>query len=132
PSTITLEILEGITSTGAKNNIDKLNRLKKHGFLIAIDDFGVEYSNFERIKDLDIDFIKIDGKYTKEITTNKKSLTIVKAITSFAHSMDIKVIAEFVENETIFNTLKEMEVDASQGYYFHKPEKLNDILRNLL
>jgi len=132
PSTITLEILEGITSTGAKNNIDKLNRLKKHGFLIAIDDFGVEYSNFERIKDLDIDFIKIDGKYTKEITTNKKSLTIVKAITSFAHSMNIKVIAEFVENETIFNTLKEMEVDASQGYYFHKPEKLNDILRNLL
>ena len=122
PSQITLEILEGITSSGTKNNIAQLNKLKLCGFKIAIDDFGVEYSNFERISELEIDFIKIDGKYIKNIT-NEKHYKIAKAITDFAHSLGIEVIAEFVENEEIQKIIEELGIDYSQGYYFSKPKE---------
>jgi diguanylate cyclase (GGDEF)-like protein len=121
PQRITLEILEGITSNGTKNNIKQLNQLKQCGFKLAIDDFGVEYSNFERLTEIDIDFIKIDGKYIKTLTTNKKSLQITKAINNFAHSMDIKVVAEFVEDKEIQDIVNNLGIEYSQGYHFHKP-----------
>ncbi|MEZ4694145.1 MAG: EAL domain-containing protein [Aliarcobacter sp.] len=80
PNRIILEILEGVSSTGKKNHIKQLTSLKSKGFKIAIDDFGAEYSNFERILDLDIDFIKIDAKYIKNIDSDKRSFEIVRAI----------------------------------------------------
>ncbi|SFV74704.1 diguanylate cyclase/phosphodiesterase (GGDEF & EAL domains) with PAS/PAC sensor(s) [hydrothermal vent metagenome] len=120
-SQITLEILEGVSSSGAKNNILQLKELKELGFSLAIDDFGVEYSNFERINELDIDFIKIDAKYIKNIDSNPKSYKIAKAITDFASSMGIKVIAEFVASEQIYEVVKELNIDFSQGYYFSEP-----------
>ena len=123
---ITLEILEGITSTGTKNNIKQLKELKTLGFQIAIDDFGVEYSNFERIAELDVDFIKIDGKYIKHLYTDKKSYEITKAITQFAHSLDIKVIAEFVEDTNIHKIVTQLGIEYSQGYHFSEPKE--DIL----
>jgi len=118
---ITLEILEGITSNGTKNNIKQLNKLKELGFKLAIDDFGVEYSNFERLTEIEIDFIKIDGKYIKSITKNPKSLQITKAICNFAHAMHIRVVAEFVEDESIQKIIEELGIEYSQGYYFSKP-----------
>ncbi len=69
---IILEILEGVSSSGKSSHIKQLNSLKALGLKIAIDDFGTEYSNFERLLDLDVDFIKIDAKYIKDIHTNKK------------------------------------------------------------
>ncbi len=123
PERITLEILEGITSTGTKNNIAKLKELKAMGIKIAIDDFGVQYSNFERIAELDIDCIKIDGKYIKGLTISDKYRKIVKTITDFAHSVGIEVVAEFVENEEIQQVVLQMGIDSSQGYLFSKPSK---------
>ena len=127
PQRIILEVLEGISSAGTKDNIKQLKELKDIGFKIAIDDFGVEYSNFERINELDVDFIKIDGKYIKSIYTDQKAYQIAKAITSFAHEMNIKVIAEFVENEEIQKIVKELGIDYSQGYYFSKPTRITEI-----
>jgi len=120
---ITLEILEGITSSGTKNNIKQLKELKSIGFKLAIDDFGVEYSNFERINELDVDYIKIDGKYIKNLPINRKSYEITKAITHFAHSLGIEIIAEFVEDETIQKIIEELAIEYSQGYYFDKPKE---------
>ncbi len=120
---ITLEILEGITAVGTKNNIKQLKNLKDLGFKLAIDDFGIEYSNFERINELELDFIKIDGKYIKSIHINQKSYKITKAITDFAHSLDIKVVAEFVENKEIQNIVKTLGMEYSQGYYFSEPQE---------
>jgi EAL domain-containing protein (putative c-di-GMP-specific phosphodiesterase class I)/GGDEF domain-containing protein len=122
PHRITLEILEGITSNGTKNNIKQLNQLKELGFKLAIDDFGVEYSNFERLTEIDIDFIKIDGKYIKTLLSNEKSLQITKAIANFAHTMNIKVVAEFVENGEIQALIESLGIEYSQGYNFSKPE----------
>jgi len=124
PNNITIEILENITSKDTTKSIELIKSLKDKGFIIAIDDFGVEYSNFERISDLDVDFIKIDGKYIKDIHTNPKNYQIVKAITEFAHAMDIKVIAEYVENKEIFETVKNLNIHYSQGYYFSLPKEM--------
>lgn len=120
---VILEILEGVSSTGKKNHIKQLTLLKKHGFKIAIDDFGAEYSNFERILDLDIDYIKIDAKYIKDIDTNKRSYEIVKAISFFAKNVNIPCIAEFVHNESVQKFVKELGINYSQGYYFSEPKK---------
>jgi len=121
---IVLEILEGVSAGGTHSNIIQLKELKEAGFQLAIDDFGVEYSNFERINELDVDFIKIDGKYIKNLDTNPKSYKIVKAINEFASSMGIKVIAEFVESEDIQKIVAEIGIEFSQGYYFSIPSAM--------
>ncbi len=121
PEQIILEILEGVSASGAKNSIIQLKELKEAGFKLSIDDFGVEYSNFERISELDVDFIKIDGKYIKNLDESEKSYKIVKAISEFASSMNIDVVAEFVENEAIQKVVKETGIEFSQGYCFSVP-----------
>ena len=122
PEQITLEVLEGVTSSGAKRRLKHLDRLHEMGFKIAIDDFGVEYSNFERISSMQIDLIKIDGKYIRDLVDNPRDYAIAKAITDFAHSLGVGVVAEFVEDEAIQTKVEELGIDYSQGYYFSKPQ----------
>lgn len=125
-SRVTLEILEGISSTGKKNHIKQLKALKELGVKLAIDDFGREYSNFERIIDLDIDSIKIDAKYIKDINTNKKSYEITKALANFAKGANISCVAEFVHNNEVQEVVKSLGINYSQGYLFSEPsEKIN-------
>ena len=123
PKQIILEILEGVSAAGTKNGLIQLKELKEAGFKLSIDDFGVEYSNFERINELDVDFIKIDGKYIKNIDKSEKSYKITKAIKQFAESMNIQVVAEFVENEDIQKIIEELGIEFSQGYCFSIPSK---------
>ena len=123
PNRIILEILEGVSSTGKKNHIKQLTTLKSKGFKIAIDDFGAEYSNFERILDLDIDFIKIDAKYIKNIDTDKRSFEIVRAIAFFTKNVNIPCVAKFVHNEKVQKIVDELGISYSQGYYFSEPNK---------
>jgi len=125
PKRVILEILEGVSSSSKNSNISQLEALKSLGYNLAIDDFGTEYSNFERILDLDIDFLKIDGKYIKDIDTNKKSYEITKAIVYFAKNANIPVIAEFVHNKKIQKIIEELGIEYSQGYYFSEPNSIN-------
>tara|TARA_R110000744_G_scaffold350223_1_gene455868 strand:+ start:273 stop:2039 length:1767 start_codon:yes stop_codon:yes gene_type:complete len=118
---VILEILEGVSLTGKQSNLAQLKQLKKLGFSLAIDDFGTEYSNFERILDLDIDFLKIDAKYIKDIDINKKSYEITRAIVFFAKNANIPCIAEFVHNDSVQKIVYELGIDYSQGYYFSEP-----------
>jgi len=103
-----------------------ISKVKKLGVKIAIDDFGAGYSNFERLVDYQPDILKIDGSLIKNIETSKLSLSVVKTIIAFAKEQDIQIVAEFVENENIFNILNDLGVDYSQGYYFGKPDVLAD------
>ena len=123
PKRVILEILEGISTGEKKSHVEQLNLLKSSGYKIAIDDFGAEYSNFERILDLDIDYIKIDAKYIKDIDTNKRSYEIVRAISFFATNVNIPCIAEFVHNESVQNFIKKLGINYSQGYYFSEPKR---------
>jgi EAL domain-containing protein (putative c-di-GMP-specific phosphodiesterase class I)/GGDEF domain-containing protein len=121
PQRVTLEILEGVTSRAAKENIVQLEQLRRAGFKLAIDDFGVEYSNFERLIDAEIDSIKIDGKYIKDLIKNPKSRIVVRSITDSAHQLGIRVVAEYVENQEVQTVVKLLGIDCSQGYFFSKP-----------
>ena len=121
PYRVTLEILEGVSATGQKNNVKQLKELKRCGYKLAIDDFGAEYSNFERVLALDVDFLKIDARYVKNIDTDKKSYEIVKAIVSFSNNMYITTVAEFVHSQSVQKIVQELGVNLSQGYYFSEP-----------
>ncbi len=122
-SRIILEILEGVSNMGQKNNVAQLQKLKNSGYKLAIDDFGAEYSNFERTLDLNIDFVKIDAKYIKDIDTNEKSYNIVSSIVFFAKKSGIKCVAEFVHNRSVQIVIEKLGIEFSQGYYFSEPSK---------
>jgi len=122
PSRVIIEILEGADNHEIHYEIEQLQKLKEFGFLIAIDDFGAENSNFERVHAMNVDFIKIDGQFIKDIDTNKKSYNIAKTITMFAHSLGAKVVAEFVHSKEVLEKIQELGIDYSQGYYFSEPK----------
>jgi len=95
--------------------------VKKFGCKVSIDDFGSGYSNFEHILKMNVDYLKIDASLVKDIATDKNSYQVVKTIVDFANSLGLKTVAEYVENEEIFNITRELGVNYSQGYYFSAP-----------
>ncbi len=123
PGCVVFEVLEGISLTDSDNVLEQLTALKEMGCKIAIDDFGAEQSNFSRLLELNADFVKIDGKFIKNIHTDPKSYTITKAISGLAKDIGIKVIAEFVHCEQIQEKIAELGIEYSQGYYFGKPKQ---------
>ncbi|MFT5659757.1 MAG: diguanylate cyclase (GGDEF)-like protein/PAS domain S-box-containing protein [Sulfurimonas sp.] len=98
-----------------------IKNVKLYGVKIAIDDFGTGYSNFEYLMKLKPDYIKIDGSMIKNINTNTDAQMVISTIVDFAKKMNIKTIAEFVENEAIYKKVKKLGIDYTQGYYFSKP-----------
>jgi len=105
---------------------DFIHNVKDRGVQIAIDDFGAGYSNFERILEFEPDIVKIDGSLVKNIATDTFSRNIVETIVLFAKKQNIQTIAEYVENEAIYNILNEIGVDYSQGYFFGKPTEIEN------
>ncbi len=103
-------------------------KLKNAGFLIAIDDFGSGYSNFQSLTEIPIDMIKIDGSLIKDITKNEKLKYIVSSIVSMARLLDIKTVAEFVSSEEIYEEVLKLDIDYAQGFFIDKPKFLEDIL----
>ena len=101
-----------------------VKQVKSLGVSIAIDDFGAGYSNFERLLEFDPDILKIDGSLIKNILDDHYSQNVVETIVTFAKKQNIVTVAEFVENEEIFNYLNSIGIDYSQGYYFGKPQEL--------
>ena len=99
-----------------------LRKLQENGAKIYIDDFGSGYANFDYLLKLNPNGVKIDGSLIKNILTNKNNEIIVKSIVDFAHNVNMEVVAEFVENEEIFDKLQQMGVDFYQGYYFSPPK----------
>jgi len=124
-SRVTFEVLESVTSVSANHHIlDKLIYLKQMGFKIAVDDFGVESSNFSRLSEIDFDFIKIDGQFIKNLTKSDKDIRIVQAIINLAKTLGIKTVAEYVETREICAIIKECGVDSVQGYHIGKPQAI--------
>lgn len=123
PSRVTFEILENITvAKNSRRITQKLNRLREMGFEIAVDDFGIENSNFSRLLEINIDYIKIDGIFIRNLKENEKNRTITRAIVNLAKTLGIKTVAEYVEDEEIYTLIKEYGIDYAQGYFVGKPE----------
>ncbi|WP_418180227.1 EAL domain-containing protein [Aliarcobacter lanthieri] len=98
-----------------------IEKVSFYGCKVGIDDFGAGYSNFHLLSTLNISFIKIDGSLIKNIHKQKDFEIIVKTISNIAKEFNIKTVAEFVANEDIYNKIKELKIDLSQGYYFDQP-----------
>lgn len=118
-----LEITESEEIKDYKRVVEFIKHFKSLGCKIAIDDFGSGYSNFNYIADLGADYIKIDGSLIKNIDTDPTSERIVRTIISFAKSMEMKTVAEFVATESIYQKVKALGVDYSQGFYFAEPRE---------
>jgi EAL domain-containing protein (putative c-di-GMP-specific phosphodiesterase class I) len=120
---MTFELVESEDIKESKFVKNYLSILQKLGADVYIDDFGSGYSNFDYLIKLTPTGIKIDGSLIKNILEDKNDEMLVRTIVDFAKKVNIKVVAEFVENEEIFELLKEIGVDYFQGYYFSPPIK---------
>ncbi|NOQ90237.1 MAG: EAL domain-containing protein [Gammaproteobacteria bacterium] len=117
-----------ITETAAITNLVKatafLDELHELGYKFALDDFGSGLSSYGYLKNLPVDFLKIDGEFVRDITTNLINLAMVKSINEIGHIMGKKTIAEYVEDQQTVDMLRHIGVDYAQGYYFSQPKPL--------
>jgi len=117
-----------ITETAAVDNFEKvrgfIDRVRRLGCTLALDDFGSGFSTFAYLKQLPIDFLKIDGSLVRNIASDSIDLEMVRAINQIGHTVGAKTIAEFVENDEILNELRELGVDYAQGYGLRMPSPL--------
>ncbi len=118
---IIFEILESENIQSYEPITYFIGEVKKYGAKIAIDDFGSGYSNFLHVLELEADFLKIDGSLIKRIHEDRQSRILVEGIVDFSNRLGMQTIAEFVEDEIVLETLKEIGVDFAQGYFVGKP-----------
>ena len=125
---ISFEITENAAVKNIKKAADFIKSIKEFGCKFALDDFGSGLSSFAYLKDLPVDFLKIDGLFVKSINEEQVDYAMVKAINDVGQIMQMKTIAEYVENEEVYEKLKEIGVDYGQGYYFGKSAKLERVI----
>ncbi|MCF6250855.1 MAG: EAL domain-containing protein [Methylococcaceae bacterium] len=124
---ICFEITETVAISSLSNATQFINHLRERGCSFSLDDFGSGLSSFAYLKNLPVDYLKIDGLFVKDILDDQVDLAMVRSINEVGHVMGKKTIAEFVENEQIFNLLKVLGVDYAQGYGIAKPVPLDEL-----
>lgn len=125
-SRLTVEIVESEQIEDLEQVNEFIFALKKRGVLIAIDDFGSGFSNFDNIVNLDIDYVKLDGSLVSKID-DKKYRVILENMVNICHDLGIKTIAEYISDESIMELAKSIGVDYLQGHHLHKPEHWNSV-----
>ena len=121
PGILEFEFTESVIMEKADKNINTLRALKEMGVKLSIDDFGTGYSSLNYLKHFPIDTIKIDRSFIAEVSTNNDDAAITEAIISMAHSLNLNVIAEGVENREQLDFLVLRDCDEVQGYYLARP-----------
>jgi diguanylate cyclase (GGDEF)-like protein/PAS domain S-box-containing protein len=121
PSSICFEITETAAVANLVLATRFIHELKRLGCKFALDDFGAGMSSFAYLRQLPVDYLKIDGSFVKDMASDSVNHDMVAAINDIGHSMGRKTIAEYVENEAIMTKLREVGVDFAQGYYIGKP-----------
>jgi EAL domain-containing protein (putative c-di-GMP-specific phosphodiesterase class I) len=106
--------------------------MKQLGVKFSLDDFGTGLSSFSYLKQFPVDFLKIDGEFVRDIIEDDKSYVFVRSMTEVGHALEMKVIAEFVESDTMFNKLREANVDFIQGYQVGRPVDIQTLVEQHL
>ena len=124
PSTICFEITETVAITNLDNAIALIAQLKEWGCSTALDDFGSGMSSLTYLKNLPIDYLKIDGSFVSNIAHDRIDYATVECFNHISQIMNIKTIAEYVENRAILHNLKQIGIDYAQGYGIEQPQPL--------
>jgi ammonium transporter, Amt family len=122
------EITETAAITHLKHAVRFINELRQTGCRFALDDFGSGMSSFAYLKNLPVDFIKIDGNFVREMHKDVVDLAMTEAINRIGHVMNIPTIAESVENQETLEMLQELGVNYAQGYHISRPMLLDELL----
>ncbi len=129
------KLLFELTETSALEDVDaaaqEIERFKKLGYRFAIDDFGVGFSSWYYLRQLPVDYVKIDGSFVRKLSSNMEDRLFVKAINDVAQGLGKKTIAEFVEDQYSLALLSAMGVNYAQGYQIGKPQPLDVTLESL-
>lgn len=116
-----LEITEGIIIKDLKGTMETLDKLKKMGVYVSLDDFGTGFSSLNYLKNFKIDTLKIDASFVRDISDDKKNTAIVNTIIMLGKNLDLNVTAEGVETETQLEFLKNKGCNEIQGFLYSKP-----------
>ncbi|HSJ82060.1 MAG TPA: EAL domain-containing protein, partial [Thiobacillus sp.] len=116
-----LELTESILLQDIDATMETLRSLKALGTKLSIDDFGTGYSSLSYLKRLDVDKLKIDQSFVRDMLTDEDGASIVKAIIQLGHSLQLEVISEGVETEAQLAFLRGSDCDSAQGYLFSPP-----------
>ena len=127
PERICFEITETAMIANLSNAIKSVSILQGLGCKIALDDFGSGLSSFAYLKNLPVDYLKIDGSLIKDLEHDPVNVTMVKSIIHIGQSMKLETIAEYVENDAILEILRDLKIDYVQGYGIAKPVPLEEI-----
>lgn len=129
PSMIEIELTESILMHDVQTVVKTLQGIREKGIQVSIDDFGTGFSSLNYLKNLPISKLKIDRSFVKNITIDKKDAMIVKIIIEIAHNLNLKVIAEGVENIEQMKFLEGLRCDELQGFLFSKPLPAHEFKR---
>lgn len=133
---LTPKICFEVTETSAVANLhyaaDFMRELKRLHCRFALDDFGTGLSSYAYLQKLPVDYVKIDGIFVRDMATNLTNYAMVRSINELCHFLDLKTIAEYVENLEIMETLREIQVDYAQGFGIAKPRRLDSLTRDIV
>lgn len=118
-------IMFEITESANISDLDFVNNfigeLHDDGFKVCLDDFGAGSASFQYLHKLNVDYVKLDGEYVKDILTNKRNQTMIKSMAGLCADLGISMVAERVETEKEAALLRSLQVQYGQGYWFGKP-----------
>ncbi len=131
PDAVCLEVSESNAIKNINQTADIIAALRKYNIKFALDDFGAGISSFSYLKNLPVDYLKIDGNIIKNISQNTADKAMVAAINQIGKVMNIETIAKHVENVFTLNQLKEIGIDYGQGFYLNKPRHIDEGVKEL-
>jgi EAL domain-containing protein (putative c-di-GMP-specific phosphodiesterase class I) len=124
---ITFELTETAAMDSYGVAQDFIQRVRRHGCRVSLDDFGSGYASYSHLKNLRTDALKIDGAFVRDLLDSPSDRAMVKSMHDVARSLGIRTVAEYVESDAILEALREIGIDYAQGYAIHKPCRIDEI-----
>jgi EAL domain-containing protein (putative c-di-GMP-specific phosphodiesterase class I) len=128
PEKLCFEITETSVISNFNQALKLISALKEKNCLFALDDFGSGMSSFGYLKNLPVDFLKIEGSFVREIVSDDTSMALVRSINDIGHVMGKKTIAEFVEDDAVLARVEQLGIDYAQGYGICKPMPIDEFV----